>query len=96
MYREDMPPCDHAHLAVTFKQNAQTKSLSFKIINDGVRNAIKRNQINLKLSNRGFGKKKDLEKIKLFAGICKSDKFTLEQAYEDFAHIPLTTQSADI
>ena len=96
MYREDMPPCDYANPNVIFKKNPQTKSLNFKIINDDVRNAIKRNQINLKVINRRLWKKKNLAKIKLFAGICKSDKFTLEQAYEDFAHIPLTTQSADI
>lgn len=61
----------------------------------GIKDAIKRNQVNAKLINLRTLKRKNVAKIKLFAGICKSDEFTLEQAYEDFAHIPLTTQLAD-
>lgn len=31
----------------------------------------------------------ELEKRKLFAGIHESDQFTIEQAYKDFAHLPI-------
>jgi hypothetical protein len=40
--------------------------------------------------------KKDLAKADLFAGIYESDQFTLEQAYKDFAHIPLKSRSSKI
>jgi hypothetical protein len=67
---------------------------SIKTLADSMKNVLKRNQI--EYLNRRILKKNEFAKIKLFSGICKSDKFTLEQAYEDFAHIPLTTKSMDI
>jgi len=59
---------------------------NIKAVADSMKNVFKRNQI--EYLNRRILKKNEFAKIKLFSGICKSDKFTLEQAYEDFANIP--------
>jgi hypothetical protein len=37
--------------------------------------------------------RRDIEKAAMFAAICKSDSFTVDAAYKDFASVPLKSKN---
>ena len=79
-----------------YRSSHQAKALVFvgsKRKPLGAMSLLKTHQIKIAIKKSILIKRKstrrDVEKAALFAGICKSDSFTVEAAYKDFAFIPI-------